>query len=268
MALSLLSKKTQETANPLTGIFGDSQDYHFYNMSVQEKLTGFALGLAGGFAMVWVVYNSIIAGLIVGVVLGILVQPIYKEYLTKKRHRELLLQFRDMLEALSASYGAGKNTPDAFADAKRDLEMQYSSKAEIVQEIGTILMGLEHNYTVETMLSDLAKRTGIQDIESFSSIFVIANRMGGNISEIIGETRSIISQKMEIEMEIQTMISETQNQLKVMVAMPFVIILMLRTMGSSNLVDNSPVNLMVKTIAILVFFGAYRLGQRITRIKV
>lgn len=269
MALSLLNKKKpEEQGEPLNGIFGDAENYNIYTMSLQEKLIGFAIGLLSGFVVVWIVYNSIVAGLIVGVVLGVMAQPVYRNYLKKKRHREILLQFRDMLEALAASYGAGRNTPDAFADAKRDLEMQYSSKAEMVKEIGTILMGLEHNYTVEVMLSDLSKRTGIQDIESFANIFVISNRMGGNIAEIIGETRSIIAQKLEIEMEIQTMISETQNQLNVMAVMPFLIILMLRTMGSADLVDNSPINLIVKTVAILVFAGAYRLGQKITKIKV
>ena len=45
------------------------------------------------------------------------------------------LQFRDMLESLTASFSSGSNVQNAFQAAYEDLNMQYEKKDYIVVEM-------------------------------------------------------------------------------------------------------------------------------------
>ena len=61
-----------------------------------------------------------------------------------------------MLESISTSLGSGKNTTQAFSDARSDMKNQYGEQADIVKELDIILSGLESNVTAEVLLKDFA----------------------------------------------------------------------------------------------------------------
>lgn len=80
----------------------------------------------------------------------------------------------------------------------------YGENADIVQELKIILMGINSNINIETMLADFADRSELNDIKSFADVFEVSVKQGGNIKDIISATRDIINDKIEIEMEIGT----------------------------------------------------------------
>ena len=88
------------------------------------------------------------------------------------------------------------------------------------------------------------------------------------MKKIVADTRDIISDKIEIEMEIQTTVASNRNEINIMSVMPFVVIAMMGTLGQSDITDNTPVNIAVKIIALIMFVIAYVLGRKITDIKV
>ena len=51
-----MSKK-KEKYIPLVGITGVGEDYNVYNLSLVEKATGFAIGLAAGFAAAHIMFG-------------------------------------------------------------------------------------------------------------------------------------------------------------------------------------------------------------------
>lgn len=129
-----------------------------------------------------------------------------------------------------------------------------------------INVGLQHNYNIEDLLLNFAQRSGLDDVDSFANVFEVCNRKGGNLKQIVGETRSVINDKIEIEMEIQTMIAASKNELNIMMVMPFVIMLSMRGLGDS-MSGNSLVNLIVKFVALGIFIGAYVIGSKLVDIK-
>lgn len=66
-----------------------------------------------------------------------------------------------MLDSLSNSFSAGKNTPDAFTDAYSDLKLAYGEQAPIVKEMAIIVSGLHNNFVIEDLLRDMSARCGI-----------------------------------------------------------------------------------------------------------
>ena len=185
-----------------------------------------------------------------------------------KRRQNLLFQFRDMMESLSASYSAGKNTQGAFQDACADLISIYGEKADIVHELKLIVSGLYNGQNIDDMLSNFALRSHLDDIESFATIFEVTNRYGGNLKKVVGETRQIINEKIETEMEIRTLLTANKNDLNIMILMPVVLMLMLGGMGDMSIVQNTPVNVVIKLTALALFGGAYYMGRKIVDIRI
>ena len=186
----------------------------------------------------------------------------YRNYLKEKRMQNLLFQFRDMMESLSASYSAGKNTQGAFQDACADLISIYGEKADIVHELKLIVSGLYNGQNIDDMLANFALRSHLDDIESFATIFEVTNRYGGNLKKVVGETRQIINEKIETEMEIRTLLTANKNDLNIMILMPVILMLMLGGMGDMSIVQNTPVNVVIKLTALALFGGAYYMGRK------
>lgn len=249
------------------GITGIGQDYTVYRMSGQEKVLWYLAGFAAGFGASFVMFEQPLVSLIIGVVTGFAAQPVARNHLFEKRRKTILLQFREMLDSLSSSFSSGKNTVDAFADTLNDMRLAFGEDAPITREASIIVSGLASNYTIENLLKDLSARTDIQDINSFADTFAVCNRMGGNLKRIVTETKDIISDKIGMELEIQTILASNKNEMNIMTAMPFVMILAMKLMGESALLANTPVNVAVKMIAVGMFIVAYIIGKRIIDIK-
>lgn len=260
-------KKKKDKIEEQFGIFGNAVDYRIYHMTPKDNLIGSAIGFLLVAVVLYIFFQSFIFSGVAGIGGIFAGRKFYHGYMQKKRSTALLLQFKDMLESLANSFATGKNTPGAFADCEVDLGQQHGDKAYIVQEMHLVATGILNNITVEEILKDFALRSGLEDVHNFVSTFAVCNRLGGNLKEIVSETRSVICDKIDIEQEIITNIAEKKNELNIMIIMPLLIVVMLRGLGNEELVNNSLTNIIVKSIAIIVFALAYLLGRKITNIK-
>ena len=260
--------KKKEKYVPKVGITGVGEDYAVYNLSLIERVIGFAIGFGAGFGASYVMFGVPVFSVICGVAIGFIAVPIYRDHLKAKRERTLLLQFRDLLDSLSNSFSSGKNTPDAFADATNDLKMAFGPDAPMVKELNIINTGLQNNFVIEDLLRDLSYRSNLQDVNSFAETFAVCNRLGGNLKKVVSESRDIINDKIEIELEIQTTVAGSKNEINIMCVMPFVVVGMMGSLGEESITANTPINVIVKIVAIGMFAFAYVLGRKITDIKV
>ena len=261
-------------------------NYRVYYMSGKEKLLygilAFVVGAAVGYlfyggigkdaygnpTMITYVLNVLIP-LIVGVAAVKLYLPIRTEQLREDRKKKLNRQFRDMLDGITTALGAGSNVPTAFQTVYEDLKTQYSSDAYIIKELEVILAGLQNGGQIEDLLADLGKRSGINSIESFASVFQVSYRKGGNVREAMSGTHEVISQKMEIMEEIETTVSAGKFDSIIMTLMPIGMVLIIKVMSpefAANFV--SGVGLVSTTIAVACFVVAYFISKSILNIKI
>lgn len=260
-------KKKKEIYEEIPALIGSGDDYHIYHMTKKDKLLAFLIGGGGAVVVSWLFFGNVVVSAAAFVMVGIYAQPVYQDYKCEKRKKALLMQFKDLLESLTASYSAGKNTLEAFTDAMEDLAHIYSEETDIVKEVALVVGGMQNNLNVEELLLNFAERSGLDDVQNFADVFRVAIRQGANIKDIIFSTRDVIGDKIEIEMEINTILSGNKNELYIMMVMPLIIIVSLGGLGSGTS-DNSMTNVIVKTVALGLFALAYWLGKKFTRIEI
>ena len=261
-------RKQKEEYVELRGLLGVGKDYHVYHMRFSDYLISWVLGIAAGFIVLLAFFNNFFVALIGGIVCALVVPKYYCGYRRKKQSDELRTQFKDLLESLTSSYSAGQNTVEAFHDAESDMRAIYGDGADIVQEVQIICTGLKNNINIEALLLDFANRSGLDDAMSFANVFEVCNRQGGDLKRIVSDTREVINDKIEIEMEIETMLSGAKNELNIMMVMPVIIVVMLKGLGTSMAGSNTPATVIVKIVCIGIFAVAYAMGRKITDIKV
>lgn len=116
---------------------------------------------------------------------------------------------------------------------------------------------------------DLGERSGIDDIKSFANVFKLSYRKGGNLKEIIRNTHSIISEKMEIEEDIKSMVSSNKMEQNMMTVMPVGIVGMIKLMsGDFGANFATGIGIISTTIGVVIFIISYVLGKSILDIKV
>lgn len=279
-------KKTHEPQYYSSATNMPTYNYRVYNMPFLEKILTFAVAFAAGAAVGFLFYGgigkdefgeptnvtrvlNILIPSIVGVVAGLLFVPSRTKSIVQKRQKELGRQFRDMLDALNVSIGSGKNVTDSFIAVYDDLKIQYESDAFILKELEVILSGMQNNIPIEDLLADFGKRSNVEDIKSFADVFKISYRKGGNIKDIIRNTHSIISDKMEISEEIETLVSSNRLEQKIMIVLPIGLIAVIKMMSpefAANFV--TPTGLISTTISIIIYVIAYFIGKSVLDIKI
>lgn len=262
-----MRKEREVTYTELRGLLGNAEDYHVYHMQKTDYLIAWLIGFLIGMIILFAFFRSWLFSLAGAVVCAVIVPPHYNEYKKNRRLQQLRLQFRDLLESLTASYSAGRNTPDSFRDAWNDMLSIYGEDADIVQEVQIICAGLNNSINIEELLLDFARRSELDDIQSFANVFEVCNRQGGDLKRIVSETREIINDKIDVEMEIETMLSGNKNELYIMIVMPVVVVMSLSSMGGSTIVSNSLENVLVKILCLGILFTAYLIGKKIVDIK-
>ncbi len=257
----------KEKYEEYNGIFGNSIDYAVYHMTTVDVILGALVGgIAGG--VVFMIYFNILILAILAIpfcaIAGVIVN---KSMQLEKRKKKLILQFRDMLESISSSFGSGRNVKDSFTGAYNDMLAQYGEDAVIVDELETILKGMASNINIEELLQDFAKRSHNENIQNFADVFAVANRRGGNLRQIIFETKNVINEKIMVEQDIQTVISGKKNELNIMMVLPLIIVNQLKSM-QGGAAEDVVFNLLIKMVAFAMFVAAYIVGRKMMKIEV
>lgn len=261
-------------------------NYRVYYMSRNEKILYTLLFMLAGMAVGYIVFggmakdeygNSTIMTyaldavfmLISGLVAVKIFIPVRTQQLLEKRKETLKLQFRDFLEDLSTSLSTGKNIDNAFLSAEEDLKNQYEEGAFIVNEIKTINAGLRNGAIAEELIEDFANRSGCQEIKDFSNTFSVGYRKGTDIRDVVRKTNEILSDKMSVKQDIETMVTGSKMELNLMLLMPIGMIAMMKSM-SPDFAANfaTPTGMISMLIAIACCGAAYLMGKRILDFKI
>lgn len=284
-----MSKKKNTQTEPLYEVSGTNRkmiNYKVYRMTANEKALYFILAFVVGAAVAYLFYGGIgkddygnativtyICDIVIMALFGFiaarLFMPIRKEQIIAERKKKLRTQFIDLLDSLATSISSGKNVPNAFVAAREDLLVQYQPDAFIVQEVDNIISGIQNNIDVGSMLLNFGERSGIQDIRTFGRVFETAYSKGANLKDVVRNSHVILSNKCEIEAEIETKVASNKNEQNIMIIMPVILILMIKMAGSDFAANfTTPTGILCTTIAIGTFVGAYLLGRKILNIEV
>lgn len=232
-------------------------------------VTSFLIGFFAGFLIFFVFYHLIPLSLLGGVIIGTVYIYMRQGSAVKKRKLKLRMQFLDMLEAMSVALRAGNPLAKALVSAREDLLLTYSTDSDIVVELDAIIRKFNSAIPLSVAFDDFARRSGLEDVASFASVYATIEGKSSRADEIVRQTQKIIADKMTIEMEIETMMTSAKTEVSVMLVMPLVILLVVSSAGSGfmDAIFTTTAGRIVATGGLIVFFISYFLAQKYSNIE-
>lgn len=248
---------------------GTTIDYSVSPNVGADRAVHWMVGFAAGFAVLFVFYKIIPLSIAGGVLVGLGNIFMAGKNSVKKRLYKLRTQFFDLLEAMSVSMRAGNPPYKALVNAREDLLLMYPETSDIIVELDLIIHRFENSVPLSESFADFARRSGLEDIESFASIYATIEGKSSRADEIIRETQEIISDKMAIEMEIDTIMTSAKSEANIMLFMPLLILLILGYMGKGFMdsIYTTAVGRVVATFGALMFLVSYLLTQKFSNVK-
>ena len=219
------------------------RDYSVYELNKREKIIVFSGGYFCLSVIAFLFYHSLFLSFAGGFAAWFLFKPAAL-FLARRRATRLNVQFKDLLDSLSASVAAGRQMEEALLEAYSNLSLMYGDGEPIMKELAHIRRCIRENKESDrTLLLDLASRSGSEDINNFVQVYVTCRTMGGDLEKIITNAAEIITEKMNIDREIHAITAQKKFEGRLIAVMPLAMLLFL------NLLSGSYIEVLYVTLA-------------------
>ena len=195
---------------------------------------------------------------------------IFRERKEKERKRKLLLEFKDAMQSISAALQAGYSLENAWKESEREMAELHGEDAQMVRSLHQMNLAAAMNQPIEKLFYEFAAVSGCEDILNFAEVFLFVKRSGGDFGRIIKSTTERIRDKMEVEEEIQTVLSGKKMEQKIMSVIPIGLLAYLRLTSGDFLAPlyGNETGICVMTGALAAYGVALWLSEKIISIKV
>lgn len=242
-------------------------DYSTYHFSIPEYL-----GYGGIYFLLLILisllfYNSLIPVLFFSPFLFFYFKKL-RSYLCERRKKELVVQFRDMIRAMSVSLNSGYSIENALMESAQELASLYGTSSLLCQELFLMKKRLALNLPVEELFSEFAARCCCDDISMFAQILSIAKHSGGNFISIIQSSVDTISEKIQLQRDIEVSIASKRFEQNLMSFMPLLIMTYLRltSPGFFDSIYGNLTGVLIMSFCLLLYLIAVILGLKISGI--
>lgn len=194
----------------------------------------------------------------------------WEKQVIKKKQINFRVQFKEAIQSLSTALNIGYSVENAMQEAMKDLQDVYKKEELILREMSYMVRQMQMNVPAEEVLAEFAGRTGDEDVQTFVTVFSMAKRSGGDSLAIIRNVVRQMGEKIDVEREIETVMTAKKLEFRVMTIIPVAMIAYLKISFPEflDVLYGNVVGVIVMSICLAIYLGAYEMGKRIVEIEV
>lgn len=193
-----------------------------------------------------------------------------KQQTIERRKKVLKIQFRDLCISVSSGLSAGNSLVNSVIYSYKEVVGIYGENSIIVKELILIIKGLKISVPIERLFENLAERSDIDEIRTFSEVLNTAQKGGGDLIKIMKTTADGIGEKVDVEREILSIINSRKYEQMIMNIVPLFIILYMKITSpqSMSIMYQTGYGTVIMTICLVLYCVAYLMGKRMMKIDV
>ena len=245
-------------------------NYEILELRYSEKLRFYVVLALLGLVIGWLFYDSLIFGVVAAICLFSL-KGEYVRSLKQRRKDELLLQFRDLLYSLASAVSTGRSIRQGLIDSMSFWQGTYSDDDYIMLELKSMTSKMEQSNIQDiAVLEDFAKRSGIKDVEDVVMVCNTCKKSGGNLPAALEKCSNIIGDKIDIERELQVIVSQKKFEGRIVAIAPFALLFLIRVISPEYLLPltQTSTGRMVSTISLVLIAIAWVYIERVNSIEI
>lgn len=235
-------------------------NYTEYHFSRREFLLELAKGVAILSITSYLFYGSLFMIVFLSPYLYFYLR-MQRERARVRRQKRLRDEFKEAMVSMVNALYAGYSIENSLIYVREELERIHPDEEGLLAvELEYMIKKISLKVSIEQLFTDLAVRSGVEEIDLFASVIVITKRNGGNLIKIIQKTVGHLSKKLQVDNEIDVLITGKKFEKNIMCVMPyFVILYMNLTNGNymSSIYGNFIGFILMSTCLLLVLVAYY-----------
>lgn len=244
-------------------------DYNVYRFKPVEILQTFLKGFLVLVTVSYLFYDSWVATVCLSPFLLLYFRVESRRY-KRKRLEQLQIEFKEALILIGECMEAGYSIENSFVESYLSMRERFGDSSDMVQELNIIRQSLKLNMKIEELLIDFADRSGSEDIGDFAVVFSQAKRAGGSMVSIMKRTIVMVKEKIEIQREIQIMLSGKKYEQKIMSLVPIGVMayISVTSKGFFDVLYHNVAGIIIMSICLVLYVLAICFAEYLTRIEV
>ncbi|MFC0561254.1 type II secretion system F family protein [Halalkalibacter alkalisediminis] len=204
--------------------------------------------------------------------LGLLYPRVVHKRRKEKHDQAFILQFRDAMLSISSSLKAGSSLQTAFSRCYVDMKKQLDKQKlkPILLELERVNRDFQFGVSVEDTLEKFKERNSYEEVQQFIDGTLITKSKGGNLTEVIENITSMITDKINVQQEIKLATAQKKMEAKILTFFPIVLVVLIMLFNPAYLTPmyQSWVGTSLLFIASLMLIVNYFLAKAITTIEI
>lgn len=140
------------------------------------------------------------------------------QLLRKQRIERMRMQLPDAFEFISRAVSSGQTLAAAFQLAGENCQSPLAEELQVAHE----QMGL--GLPQELVLRELARRTGLMEMQMFVVTMLVQRQSGGSPVEILNNLCKVVRKRTKLQGKIRSLTAEGRSQALVLLALPPVVL--------------------------------------------
>lgn len=209
------SQLASETAERLPGLWSRFQDLLLQS---DVPFTAVAFVVASATAAVltgtggWICGGWWLAG--AGAGIGGALPLVYLRTRRRRRQRKLCRQLPEAFELMARAVRAGQTVTGAFQIVAHDLDPPISDEFAYCYEQQNL------GRSPDLALRDLARHTGVMELQMFVVALLVQRRSGGNIVELLNNLSSVVRKRLRLAGKVRALTGEGRLQAIILTLLP------------------------------------------------
>ncbi|MGX8715184.1 MAG: type II secretion system F family protein [Lachnospiraceae bacterium] len=196
-----------------------SREGNLYGISRKESLMCLGGSALICLALALTFYQSLLAVFLTLPICFVLNSYLRNRLIQKKKHR-FIVEFKDAMEAIASALQAGYSLERSFKEAHTISIQVYGPDSSIANLLRKVNSGLQLNMPMDQLMDEMAKRSNLEEVQSFTDVIRVTRRYGGNLPEMIRNLVVILEDKLAVRAEIMAVTTSIRYESYMMDLIP------------------------------------------------
>ncbi len=226
------------------------------------------LFLVGLFGLGYLFFNSFVIAIVIACLGTIYIKGI-KNYTRQAYLRQIEKDFVTFIYSLASYIGVGRSFEHSFKQSLLEMEKDKGNYP-LLKDLKKVQLAFEVNMSIGHAMKQLAETYPVETILHFTYICERMVYSGGALEDVIDMTIQMIRQKVEVEKELEVIITQKRFELLIMMSFVPLMILYLRSVSGSfyQLMYGTVSGRLMMLVALVLYLISGYFGKRIIDIQV
>ncbi len=202
-------------------------------------------------------------GLFIMIPIGVVNLIRYIKKQNEMRKERIRQEFKEILLSVASLLQTGYSVENAFNDAVDVLENLYGPNSILLYDLMEMNRQVKMHVPVEKAFLGIAEKYPIEEIESFGEIFLYTKRLGGGYARYLRDTADRLEERINMQGELLSMISQKKLELTIMSVMPMAIVLYMKitSKGFLDPLYHNLTGVVLMIVSLIVYTGSVAFGN-------